>query len=68
MDEPGGHEIERCEGISSRNILRRRRIRGQSDGPCHIVVAGNDEAIIVTVYNYAPEVYKVDHRRRTKQP
>jgi hypothetical protein len=40
--------------------------RGQLDGPCQMVVAGNDETIIVTVYNSDPEVYGVDHRRQRK--
>jgi hypothetical protein len=65
---PGGYEIERCGKISSRNILGRRRIRGQPDDPCDMVAAGNDQMLIVTVYHDDREVAGVDHWRRKKQP
>ena len=40
---------------------------GPSD-PCHVVVASNDEAVLITVHDYDPEVYEPDHRtRRRKQ-
>ena len=35
--------------------------------PCYVVVASNDETIIVTVHDYDPEVYEPDHRTRRKQ-
>ena len=40
----------------------------QPDDPCYVVVASNDETIIVTVHNYDPEVYEADHRTRRSQP
>lgn len=39
--------------------------RGRND-PCYVVVASNDETIIVTVHDYDPEVYEPDHRTRRK--
>ena len=39
--------------------------RGSND-PCYIVVASNDETIIVTVHDYDPEVYEPDHRTRRR--
>ena len=38
-----------------------------SQDPCYVVVASNDETIIVTVHDYDPEVYESDHRTRRKQ-
>ena len=40
----------------------------QSKDPCYVVVASNDETIIVTVHDYDPEIYEPDHRTRRKQP
>ncbi|TAK03234.1 DUF4258 domain-containing protein [bacterium] len=39
--------------------------RGRND-PCYVVVASNDETIIVTVHDYDPEVYEPDHRTRRR--
>ena len=39
--------------------------RGTND-PCYVVVASNDETIIVTVHDYDPEVYELDHRTRRR--
>ena len=41
---------------------------GRVDDPCYVVVASNDETIIVTVHNWDPAVYEVDHRTRRPQP
>jgi len=41
---------------------------GQLDDPCYVVVASNDETVIVTVHNYDPEVYNPDHRTRRSPP
>lgn len=44
--------------------------RGYPQGfedPCYVVVASNDETIIVTVHDYDPEVYEPDHRTRRKE-
>jgi hypothetical protein len=41
--------------------------RGMDD-PCYVVVASNDETVIVTIHEDDPAVYEADHRtRRTKQ-
>ena len=32
--------------------------------PCYVVVASNDETVIVTVHDHDPEVYEPDHRTR----
>lgn len=40
---------------------------GPPDKPCYVVVASNDETIIVTVHNYDPEIYEADHRTRRKR-
>lgn len=41
---------------------------GSSGTPCYVVVASNDETVIVTVHDHDPEVYEPDHRtRREKQ-
>ena len=40
---------------------------GKSQDPCYVVVASNDENVIVTVHDYDPEVYEPDHRTRRKQ-
>jgi hypothetical protein len=40
-------------------------LRGGED-PCYVVVASNDETIIVTVHDYDPEVYEPDYRTRRK--
>jgi hypothetical protein len=37
------------------------------DDPCYVVVASNDETIIVTVHDYDPEVYELDHRIRRQK-
>jgi len=37
---------------------------GGPEDPCYVVVASNDETVIVTVHNYDPEVYEADHRTR----
>ncbi len=37
-----------------------------SNDPCYVVVASNDDTIIVTVHDYDPEVYEPDHRTRRK--
>lgn len=37
------------------------------DNPCYVVVASNDETIIVTVHDYDPEVYEPDHRTRRRE-
>ena len=37
---------------------------GHRDDPCYVVVASNDETVIITVHNYDPEVYEADHRTR----
>lgn len=39
----------------------------ERDDPCYVVIASNDETIIVTVHDYDPEVYEPDHRTRRKQ-
>jgi len=41
---------------------------GRRDDPCYVVVASNDETVIVTVHNYDPEVYEADHRPRRRPP
>ena len=41
---------------------------GQHDDPCYVVVASNDETVIVTVHNWDPEVYEVDHHIRRQRP
>jgi len=41
---------------------------GRPGDPCYVVVASNDETVIVTVHNYDPEVYEADHRTRRKRP
>lgn len=38
----------------------------QPDDPCYVVVASNDETVIVTVHNYDPDVYEPDHRTRRR--
>ena len=40
----------------------------QPDDPCYVVVASNDETVIVTVHNYDAEVYEANHRTRRKRP
>lgn len=35
--------------------------------PCYVVVASNDETVIVTIHDYDPEVYEPDHRTRRKK-
>jgi hypothetical protein len=40
--------------------------RSPSD-PCYVVVASNDETVLVTVHDYDPEVYEPDHRTRRKE-
>src|SRR5262245_20238816 len=35
-----------------------------SDDPCYVVVACNDETVVVTVHDRDPEVYEPDHRTR----
>lgn len=37
------------------------------DEPCYVIVASNDETIIVTVHDYDPEVYEPDHKTRRKK-
>lgn len=37
------------------------------DDPCYVVVASNDETVIVTIHDYDPEVYEPDHRTRRKK-
>lgn len=37
------------------------------DDPCYVVVASNDETVIVTVHEYDPEVYEPDHRTRRRE-
>ena len=39
---------------------------GNADDPCYVVVASNDETVIVTVHNYDPAIYEADHRTRRK--
>ena len=39
----------------------------RSQDPCYVVVASNDETVIVTVHDYDPEVYEPDYRTRRKQ-
>ena len=39
--------------------------RGSED-PCYVVVASNDETVIVTVHDYDPDVYEPDHRTRRR--
>jgi hypothetical protein len=41
---------------------------GRPDDPCYVVVASNDETVIVTVHNYDPDVYETDHRTRRRRP
>ena len=36
------------------------------DDPCYVVVASNDETVIVTVHNYDPEIYEADHHTRRR--
>ncbi len=38
------------------------------DDPCYVVVATNDDTVLVTVHDYDPEVYEPDHRTRRKKP
>ena len=37
------------------------------DDPCYVVVASNDETIIVTVHDYDPGVYEPDRRTRRRE-
>lgn len=37
-----------------------------ADDPCYVVVASNDETVIVTVHDHDPEVYEPNHRTRRK--
>ena len=39
----------------------------EPEDPCYVVVASNDETVIVTVHDYDPEIYEPDHRTRRKQ-
>jgi uncharacterized protein DUF4258 len=39
---------------------------GAPEDPCYVVVASNDETVIVTVHNYDPEIYEPDHRTRRR--
>ncbi|MBI3795632.1 MAG: DUF4258 domain-containing protein [Deltaproteobacteria bacterium] len=32
--------------------------------PCYVVVASNGETVLVTVHDYDPEVYELDHHTR----
>ena len=41
-------------------------LRG-ADDPCYVVVASNDETLIVTVHDFDPEVYEPDYRTRRKE-
>ena len=41
---------------------------GRPDDPCYVVVASNDETVIVTIHNYDPDVYEADHRTRRRRP
>lgn len=38
-----------------------------ADDPCYVVVASNDETVVVTVHEYDPDVYEPDHRTRRKE-
>jgi hypothetical protein len=43
---------------------------GYPDGPnapCYVVVASNDETVIVTVHDHDPDVYEPDHRTRREK-
>lgn len=37
------------------------------DDSCYVVVASNDETLIVTVHEYDPEVYDPNHRTRRRE-
>ena len=37
---------------------------GPPDAPCYVVVASNDETVIITVHNWDPAIYEADHRTR----
>ena len=39
---------------------------GNPDDPCYVVVASNDETVIVTVHDYDPAIYEADHRTRRR--
>ena len=39
---------------------------GGPEDPCYVVVASNDETVIVTVHNYDPAIYGADHRTRRR--
>jgi hypothetical protein len=38
-----------------------------ASAPCYVVVASNDETVVVTVHDYDPEIYEPDYRTRRKQ-
>jgi len=40
---------------------------GAANAPCYVVVASNDETVVVTVHDYDPEIYEPDYRTRRKQ-
>jgi hypothetical protein len=40
----------------------------QPDDPCYVVVASNDETVIVTVHNYDPDVYEADDHTWRRPP
>lgn len=41
---------------------------GRVDDPCYVVVASNDETVVVTVHTWDPAIYQADHRTRRPQP